>query len=114
MYTVIVILILLVCLLLAVAVLVQNSKGGGLAANFSAPNQIMGVRKATETIEKITWGLAIALVVLSLAATIAIPHNDAETNISTEVDGNAAKNLNAAPAATAPVATEAAPAPEAE
>lgn len=114
MYTLIVILILLVCLLLAVAVLVQNSKGGGLAANFSAPNQIMGVRKTTETIEKITWGLAIALVVLSLAATVSIPRHTVETQISTEVDVNAAKNVNAAPAATAPVATDAAPAPEAE
>ena len=90
MYTFIVILIMLVCLFLAVAVLVQNSKGGGLAANFSAPNQIMGVRKTTETIEKITWGLAIALAVLSLAATVAIPRHNASTEISTEVDVNAA------------------------
>ena len=72
MYTFIVILIMVVCVALALAVLVQNSKGGGLAANFSAPNQVLGVRKTTETIEKITWGLAIALAVLSLAATIAI------------------------------------------
>ncbi len=116
MYTVIVILILLVCLFLAAAVLVQNSKGGGLAANFSAPNQIMGVRKTTETIEKITWGLAIALAVLSLAATIAIPRHTAGTEISTEVDVNAAKSLTPAPAATtdAPLATDVAPAPEAE
>lgn len=107
MYTVIVILILLVCVLLAAAVLVQNSKGGGLAANFSAPNQIMGVRKTTETIEKITWWLAIILAVLALAATLAIPRH-AETSISTEVDVNAAKSLNAAPAApvAAPVATD--------
>ena len=109
MYTFIVILILIVCLLLAVAVLVQNSKGGGLAANFSAPNQIMGVRKTTETIEKITWGLAIALVVLSLAATIAIPRHGNDTEIATEIDVNAAKNVNAAPAASAaPAAADAA------
>ena len=44
MYTFIVILILIVCIALALAVLVQNSKGGGLAANFSAPNQVLGVR----------------------------------------------------------------------
>ena len=87
--------------------LVQNSKGGGLAANFSAPNQVLGVRKTTETIEKITWGLAIALVVLSLAATTAIPRHSAEASINTEVDVTAAKSVT--PAATAaPVATEAA------
>lgn len=113
MYTVIVILILVVCVFLALAVLVQNSKGGGLAANFSAPNQIMGVRKTTETIEKITWYLAIALVVLSLAATVAIPRATVESAIETEVDINSAKSVAPAPAAT-PVAAEAAPAAEAE
>lgn len=114
MYTVIVILILLVCLFLAVVVLIQNSKGGGLAANFSAPNQIMGVRKTTETIEKITWGLAIALVVLSLFATIAIPRHSNESVIETQVDPNAT-NVNPVPAATVPAtAPVEAPAPEAE
>lgn len=72
MYNFIVILILIVSVCLAIVVLVQNSKGGGLAANFSAPNQIMGVRKTTDFLEKLTWGLALALVVLSLIATISI------------------------------------------
>ena len=75
MYQFIVVLILIVCVLLAVVVLVQNSKGGGLAANFSAPTEIMGVRKTTDFLEKATWGLAIALVLLSLCATMAIPRN---------------------------------------
>lgn len=107
MYNFIVILIIVVCLALVAAVLVQNSKGGGLAANFSAPNQIMGVRKTTETIEKITWGLAIALVVLSMAATMAIPHNMAATDPeTTEVDASAAKSM--APVAAPVQATDAA------
>ena len=72
MYNFIVILILIVSVLLAIVVLVQNSKGGGLAANFSAPNQIMGVRKTTDFLEKATWTLAAALIVLSLIATISI------------------------------------------
>lgn len=72
MYNFIVILILIVSVLLAVVVLVQNSKGGGLAANFAAPNQIMGVRKTTDFLEKATWTLAVALMVLSLIATITI------------------------------------------
>ncbi len=108
MYTFIIILILIVCVLLALVVLVQNSKGGGLAANFSAPNQVLGVRKTTETIEKITWGLAIALAVLSLAATIAIPRHSAERTMNTELDMSAAKSATTAPAATVPTAAEAA------
>ncbi len=76
MYKLIVILILITCVLLAIIVLIQNSKGGGLAANFSSQNQIMGVRKTADFLEKATWTLAIVLVVLSLAATIAIPRNN--------------------------------------
>ncbi|MFN5209137.1 MAG: preprotein translocase subunit SecG [Bacteroidota bacterium] len=62
------VLIILVCILLIIVVLIQNSKGGGIASNFAASNQVMGVQKTSEVIEKITWGLAISLVVLSIAA----------------------------------------------
>lgn len=72
MYTFIVILILIVCVLLALVVLVQNSKGGGLAANFSAPTQVMGVRQTADFFEKATWWLAGILVALCLAATVSI------------------------------------------
>lgn len=101
MYQFIVVLILIVCVLLAVVILVQNSKGGGLAANFSAPTEIMGVRKTTDFLEKATWGLAIALVVLSLAATAVIPrqHSDnanEEQIEQTEQTGNTPSATEAA------------------
>src|ERR1700756_3172339 len=63
------ILIILVCALLILIVLVQNSKGGGLSSSFASNNQIMGVRKTADFLEKATWGFAIALFVLSLLAT---------------------------------------------
>ena len=66
MYTFFIILIVIVSLLLILLVLVQNSKGGGLAAGFTAPNQIMGVRKTTDFLEKATWTLVAALVVFSI------------------------------------------------
>lgn len=69
MGTLISILIILVCLLLILVVLVQNSKGGGLASNFAASNQVMGVRKTGDFLEKATWALAISLLVLSLLST---------------------------------------------
>lgn len=62
------ILIIAVCALLILIVLVQNSKGGGLSSSFAANNQIMGVRKTADFLEKATWGLAIALFVFSLLA----------------------------------------------
>ena len=55
MYTVIISLIVVVSILLALIVLVQDPKGGGLASNFSSSNQVMGVRKTTDFLEKATW-----------------------------------------------------------
>ncbi len=66
MYIFITILILIAALCMILIVLVQNSKGGGLAAGFSSSNQVMGVRKTTDFLEKATWGLAITIIVLSI------------------------------------------------
>lgn len=68
MYVLITILIVIASVLLTLLVLVQNSKGGGLAAGFSSSNQIMGVRKTTDFLEKATWGLVAFVLVLSIAA----------------------------------------------
>ena len=57
-----------VSIILVLIVLVQNSKGGGLASNFSSSNQVMGVRKTTDFLEKATWTMGIALVVLSIGS----------------------------------------------
>jgi preprotein translocase subunit SecG len=66
MYIFITILILLASILMILAVLVQKSKGGGLASGFSSSNQIMGVRKTTDFIEKFTWSLAAVVILLSI------------------------------------------------
>jgi len=76
------VLIILVGVLLTLIVLVQNSKGGGLASNFSGSNQVMGVRKTTDFLEKATWTLAIALLVLSLAASMTIPRQGVDPSRS--------------------------------
>lgn len=60
------ILMVLVCALLVLVVLIQNSKGGGIQSQFGAANQIMGVKRGTEVIEKLTWGLAIGMFFLSI------------------------------------------------
>ncbi|RHJ95320.1 preprotein translocase subunit SecG [Parabacteroides bouchesdurhonensis] len=73
MYVFISILILIAAILLILIVLVQNSKGGGLASGFSSSNQIMGVRKTTDFLEKATWSLAGAVIVLSIVITAFIP-----------------------------------------
>ena len=68
MYITLIIFIVITAILLTLIVLVQNSKGGGLAAGFQSSNQIMGVRKTTDFLEKATWGLAAFLIVLSIFA----------------------------------------------
>lgn len=73
MYVVFIVLIIITCVLTTLIVLVQNSKGGGLAANFSSSNQIMGVRRTTDFLEKATWTLGAVLIVLSLLAGVTIP-----------------------------------------
>lgn len=74
MYLLITILIFIVCILLILIVLVQNSKGGGLASNFQSSNQVMGVRKTTDFLEKATWSLVGLLLFLSVLGTAFIPH----------------------------------------
>ncbi len=72
MYIFLCILIVLAALLLIGAVLIQKSKGGGLASDYSRGNQYMGYRKTTDFIEKTTWSLAIFICVLSICASFAI------------------------------------------
>ena len=52
MFTGIIILILIASILMIGIVLIQKSKGGGLASNFASSNQIMGVRKTTNFVER--------------------------------------------------------------
>ncbi len=64
------ILIIIVSGLLALIVLAQNPKGGGLAAGFTGAQQIGGVQRTADFLEKSTWTLAAALMVLCLASSV--------------------------------------------
>ena len=73
MFTILLIITILVSCLLGIAVLVQNPKGGGIQASLgTVNNQILGASRATNFIEKLTWYLAGALVVLSIAMTASV------------------------------------------
>lgn len=88
MYIFLSILIVIACVMLIGAVLIQKSKGGGLASDYSQGNQFMGYRKTTDFIEKATWSLAVFICVISILASFA---GKTPTNQS---------SINAAPAAT--------------
>jgi preprotein translocase subunit SecG len=102
------VLIIIACFLQVLIVLVQNSKGGGLAANFTSTGQTMGIRKTADFLEKSTWTIAISILVLSLVATAAIPRGGEaqrsriETQIQNAVDPDAIPTL---PTVTPPSST---------
>jgi preprotein translocase subunit SecG len=80
-YILISVLILIASVLMVLVVLVQNSKGGGLASNFASSNQFMGVRKTADFLEKSTWTLAIVLLVLSLFSIFVIPKYEGQASV---------------------------------
>ena len=73
MYTILAILIMIASILLIGVILIQKSKGGGLAANVNNYNQFMGVRKTTDFVEKATWGLAAFICALSIMSAFFAP-----------------------------------------
>lgn len=93
------VLIIIACILQVMIVLVQNSKGGGLAANFTSTGQSMGIRKTADFLEKSTWTLAGAILILCVVATATIPRGSAaessriEDQIQNAVDPNAIPTL---------------------
>ncbi len=68
MFTAVSIIILIICAMLALVVLAQNPKGGGLAAGFTGAQQIGGVQRTADFLEKATWTLSGALMVLCLVS----------------------------------------------
>ena len=124
MFTFLIVLILIASVLMTLAVLVQNPKSG-MASNFGASNQVMGVRQTADFLEKFTWGAAAVVLVLSLVSTIFIDKSKVVTtqsedakNIVTEATAPEAVVIPQGDAVTvteetAP-ATEAAPAPATE
>jgi preprotein translocase subunit SecG len=72
MLTFLIVVIILASLLLAFIVLIQNSKGGGLASNFAGQNQVLGVRKTTDFLEKATWTMAGLIMFLCLTVAVKV------------------------------------------
>ena len=102
MYSLIIVLVLLASCLMIGIVLIQESKGGGLASGFSASNQIMGVRKTTDFLEKATWGLAAAMVILSIVSASFVTKTTATEAPISETSAPAQQETPAFPATEQP------------
>jgi preprotein translocase subunit SecG len=94
MYTTVTILIILTSILLVLVILIQNPKGGGIASGIMGSNQLMGVKKTTDFIEKLTWGLALALVLFCLIASFSLPNKE-ERNLGTSMQEQLDNNASA-------------------
>ena len=97
------ILIILVCVVLGLVILVQNPKGGGLAANIGGiSNQFMGVKQTTDVLEKGTWIFVAILAVLCIISPVFIPTGSSSKNPLLD-------KINTRPATSAPVTPAPAP-----
>lgn len=122
MFVFLVIIIIVVCVLLSLAVLIQNPKGSGLGAGFAnIGNQVMGARRATETIEKATWTLAIALLALTLLSAMFLPTDSGVPTVGGESQVEGLRNerpvtppagFNTAPVGEPSTGGDLTPAPE--
>ncbi len=114
MLSIILIIGLIAAILIIVIVLIQNPKGGGLAANFSSSTQIFGAQRTSEGVEKLTWIFATIILVVSLVASSYNGVSTAKGKVETPTDSKfderinapAPKGSNATPM-TAPPATQA-------
>lgn len=103
-FTVFLVLITIVCLLLIIVIMVQNPKGGGLSSTFGSSQQMGGVQKTTDFLDKSTWTLGIVLIGLILLSSLSF---DGQTSSRIMTDDSSAPVSAPAPATTpAPAATE--------
>lgn len=94
-YTFLIILVVIAAILMVGIVMIQESKGGGLASNFASYNQIGGVRKTTDFIEKATWGLAAFMVVVSIACAYVVPSKVADRSAIDLIENPTTSPVNA-------------------
>ena len=88
MYLFCIIMIAIASVLLILAVLVQSPKSG-MAANFGAANQTMGVRQTSDFLEKFTWAMIAAVVFFTLLSVVALSSDDEATESkNTEIAGD--------------------------
>ena len=86
LFTILAVLALVGSILLTLVVLLQNSKGGGLASNFTAGNQTFGVRQTTDILEKITWGLAAFILVVSIVTSLSLGKGSSTVDLTEKIE----------------------------
>ena len=107
LFTILAVLALVGSVLITLIVLLQNSKGGGLASNFTAGNQTFGVRQTTDILEQITWGLVAFIFVVSIVTTFSLGNKAQNVDYTEKIEA-----LEAAPEFPAAIPSAEVPAEE--
>ncbi len=83
MFVFIIIVITLIAILMTFLILLQSGKGGGLAgiASGGATTQILGARQAPDILEKGTWILATAFILLCILTNFVIDDGGSQQSI---------------------------------
>ena len=112
MNSIFVILIVILAVVMIAIVLIQKSKGGGLAAGFQSSNQIMGAPKTADFLEKATWTIMGVIAVLCIICTITTHKTSNEQNAV--IQAIETEGIMTTPETTADAPAEAPAAAEAE
>jgi preprotein translocase subunit SecG len=98
-FSIFLVLIVLVAFLLVLVIMVQNPKGGGLSSSFGGggTQQLGGVKKTTDFLDKSTWALAVMLVLLILASNFSIKPNENSESIALGDTQTEQPNTNSLP-----------------
>ena len=80
------VLIVLAAILLIAVVLLQNSKGDGMASNFVAGNQTFGVRQTADILEQITWGLVAFILVISVVSSFTMGSRKGQIDVTDKIE----------------------------
>jgi len=86
LFTILTVLVLVASVLITLVVLLQNGKGGGLASNFVAGNQTFGVRQTADILEKITWGLAAFVLVVTIVTSFTLNKGTETVDVTEKIE----------------------------
>lgn len=103
MYVFLTIVIIIIGVLLGLIVLIQNPKGGGLSGSFGGVGQqLLGARRSSDVIEKLTWGFAGGLLLFCILSTAFISKT---TTVANPTEKSAIEQMEAKKPMQAPPAT---------
>ena len=93
-FSIFVALIVFVCFLLVLVIMVQNPKGGGLSSSFGGgTQQLGGVQKTSDFLDRSTWILATLLLALILVSNITLSSGNDATDSKLLEDSSIPENF---------------------